>query len=201
MIRVHRSSPSPSRPGTVAEVFVGDVFQSLEDIEETNVDLLLVHIKSINLQERTAEDEMSKTYNFSDLMNPLQFRRVVNSTELSPPPEKAETASTSACLWFDHSFSDETIESTAPPPWPSSSGSGKSGRGVLHSMEKAVASVSVHEARKGFFELSRRLRFDSESLKSDPRRIFIHVSITLPFPPPPLTPSPLFCLCYITHRM
>ena len=90
-----------SRPGTVNEVFEGDVFQSVEEIGETEVKLPLVRVIKVNSSARTALSDNKQRYDFQELLNPRKYRRVINSK-----PRNHETSDVgSAAVWFEEPIS------------------------------------------------------------------------------------------------
>ena len=152
-----------SRPGTINEVFEGDVFQSLDDIGETDVNIPFVRVARVNSSVRTAQGENGETYSFQNLLNPRKYRRVINSKPKTP---HRSSDVGSAAVWFEDPVNPQLFANEVPE-------NPQLTDRMLPS-QSAIIAGNKHEAREGFFETLRRYRHDDDRLDTDARRAFIH---------------------------
>ena len=159
------SRGSRSRPGTVNEVFEGDVFQSIDEIGETDVKISLVKVIKVDSSTRIAQSENKQTYFCHELLNPRKYRRVINNK-----PKTSNTSSEvgSAVVWFEDPISSHLFSSEGEVPEMSQM------KANMLPSQIAIIASNKYEAREGFLETSRRYRHDDDRLHTDARRAFIH---------------------------
>lgn len=156
-LRQQSAQSSSSRPQTVNEIFIGDVFENVIPIKTADEVVPLIRVMNVDIDDRIAFTDSPTTpqMKFAELLNPFKFRRVVNSKPKTP-------------FGFQQFFSESLFEALADPT-------------ILHTGKEAKQGYYsiLRNAKLDMDDCSGTAR-------SDARRVFAQACILRQIPPLPI---------------